>query len=92
MLGPKTFDDALDPLVDAVLTRYCQRRECELRPRYLGYELAERWLAWPRLGDLVFRRAGRSPYLQRAIAGILEERVDPRAVFSLGGLVRSWVD
>lgn len=62
-----------------------------LRPRYLGYELAERWLARPTLNDLVARRAARSRYMQRQLSGIINETADPAAVFSFRGFVRSLV-
>jgi menaquinone-9 beta-reductase len=63
----------------------------DLGPKYVGYDVAQRWIGWPRLGDFVIRRAQRSPWLQRAVQGILDETVDPRTVFSVGGLVRSWL-
>jgi geranylgeranyl reductase family protein len=91
VLGAEAVAHALDGGGAPALGDYARRVERELKPRYLGYEIAQRWVKWPRLGDFVVRRAGRSRYLQDAIAGILEERVDPRAVFSLGGLARSWV-
>jgi flavin-dependent dehydrogenase len=91
VLGAEAVAHALDGGGAPALGDYARRVELELKPRYLGYEIAQRWVTWPRLGDFVVRRAGRSRYLQQAIAGILEERVDPRAVFSLAGLARSWV-
>ncbi len=91
ILGAEAVAHALDGGGALALGDYVRRLELELKPRYLGYEIAQRWVTWPRLGDFVVRRAGRSRYLQDAIAGILEERVDPRAVFSLAGLARSWV-
>jgi menaquinone-9 beta-reductase len=63
----------------------------ELGPKYVGYDVAQRWIQWPRLGDLVIRRAQRSAYLQRAVRGILDETIDPRTVFSVRGLIRSWL-
>jgi geranylgeranyl reductase family protein len=87
--------DALDRVLttggDSELTGFESRLRRELTPRYFGYEVAQRWLAWPRLGDFVLRRAQRSGYLRRAIEGILNETVDPRTVFSVRGLARSWL-
>lgn len=91
LLAAAAVDQALAGAGGAAFAGYARRVDEELRPRYHGYALAERWVTWPRVGDLVMRRARRSPYLRAAIAGILEERVDPRTVFSLEGLVRSWV-
>jgi flavin-dependent dehydrogenase len=88
---------AAESLVEALasgdpqrLLAFERRLASEIAPKYLGYARAERWLEWPRVGDFVFRRARRSPYLRRAIAGILEETVDPRTVFSAQGVFRSW--
>ena len=73
------------------LARFASRVESELRPKYLAYRIAESWLARPWLCDFFLRRAARSSYLRGAMAGILEERVDPRRAFSLSGLLRSYV-
>jgi menaquinone-9 beta-reductase len=66
------------------------RLDEQLRFRYLGYDVAERWLSVPWLVDLVARRARTSKFLQQAIAGIINETTDPRTVFSLGGMIRSF--
>lgn len=73
------------------LARFASRVESELRPKYLAYRIAESWLARPWLCDFFLRRAARSSYLRGALAGILEERVDPRRAFSLSGLLRSYL-
>lgn len=65
--------------------------EQELKPKFLGYELAQDWLSRPWLNDLVARRIQKSRFLQELVAGIINETVDPREVFSLRGLVRSFV-
>ena len=63
-----------------------------LRPKYRAYEAAERWMGRAWLADLVFRRARSSPYLQRSLAGLANETVDPRDVFSPKGLLRSLLE
>ncbi|HET8650318.1 MAG TPA: NAD(P)/FAD-dependent oxidoreductase [Gemmatimonadales bacterium] len=70
--------DAIAPLLDR-----------ELRPQYRGYEVAERWLSRGWLADLLARRVTRSPRLHERVTGILNETVNPQAVFSLRGLVPS---
>ena len=77
---------------DSVLDAFADRVESDLRPRYRGYELAQRWLARPWLNDLVARRLRRGGYLGRAARGIVAETVDPGEVFSWRGLLRSLVD
>jgi hypothetical protein len=41
--------------------------------------------------DLVARRARSSPSVREALAGVLAETVEPRRVFSLSGIARSWL-
>jgi flavin-dependent dehydrogenase len=67
------------------LDAYEQRIDA-LRYLYDGYAAAERWLARPWLNDLIARLVRRSPSMQQKIAGILQETVDPREVFSLPGV------
>jgi len=61
--------------------------ERALKPRYLGYQRAESWMSHPWVADQLSRLARRRPIIRRAAAGILNETVDPRAVFSLRGLL-----
>jgi hypothetical protein len=63
----------------------------ELAPRYTGYLVAQQWLSHRWLNDLVASRVRRSPRLQRAIAGVLNETIDPRAIFSWRLLVPDWI-
>ncbi len=72
------------------LGRFQTRVETELRPRYQSYELAERWLSRPWLNDLVMQRISKSGRLQVAFAGLVDESVDPRRVFSLRALLGSF--
>jgi menaquinone-9 beta-reductase len=65
-------------------------RVATLRPRYVGYNIAERWLAKPWLNDFVARRARSSRYLREALLGIFNETADPREAFSVAGLLRSF--
>jgi flavin-dependent dehydrogenase len=91
VMAAEAIDRALDTGSRAPLEGFEARVHSELGPKYVGYAAAERWIGWPRLGDFVIRRARRSPYLLRAIRGILDETVDPRAVFSVRGLIRSLI-
>ena len=61
--------------------------ERRLKPRYLGYERAELWMSHRWVADQLARLARRRAIIRRAAAGILDETVDPRAVFSLRGLL-----
>ena len=62
-----------------------------LGPRYAGYRAAQRWLTRAWITDLLARRTQKSRFLQESLAGILNETIDPRAVFSVRGLVRSFL-
>ncbi|MBM3263982.1 MAG: NAD(P)/FAD-dependent oxidoreductase [candidate division Zixibacteria bacterium] len=68
---------------------YPEQIEDRLRPRYYGYSVAEKWLASAFISDFMIARARRSPYLRRIAADIIEEKVDPRAVFSVRGILKS---
>ncbi|MGE5645454.1 MAG: geranylgeranyl reductase family protein [Acidobacteriota bacterium] len=61
----------------------------ELLPRYIGYEIGERWLSYPWLNDFIAWRVRHSPFLQRLIRGIVAETVDPRRLFSIHGMLES---
>ncbi|MFB3829814.1 MAG: geranylgeranyl reductase family protein [Bryobacteraceae bacterium] len=74
-----------------LLRQFPARLAAELRPRYRGYEIAERWLSKPWVSDLIARRAARSESLRRLISGILNETVDPGSVFCLRGVLRALV-
>jgi len=62
----------------------------ELLPRYVGYEIGERWLCHSWLNDFLAWRAHNSPLLQKLLEGIIVERVDPRRLFSMRGILSSW--
>ncbi len=72
------------------LQAYPALLEAELKPKYLGYQIAENWLSNPWLNDLVARRIRKSRYLHQAIVGVINETVDPRQIFSLRGVVNSF--
>ncbi len=74
-----------------ILREFPARLERELKPKFLGYRIAEEWLSRPWLNDFVARRIHKSKFLQDSVAGILNETVDPREIFSLRGIVRSFV-
>jgi geranylgeranyl reductase family protein len=73
-----------------MLKAYARKIERELRPRFAGYGQAAAWMAHPRVADLVFRRAARSPWLREQAEAILAETVDPGTVFNLRGLLGSF--
>ncbi len=88
LLGAEAIEAFLSAGDPGILAAFPERL-ATLAPRYLGYRIAERWLSRPWLNDLVARRTRASRFMHEAVSGILNESVDPRRVFSLGGLLRS---
>ncbi len=87
-LGAEAVEEALAANDTAPLAEL-PARIAGLAPRYAGYAVAQRWLSRPLVCDLVARRALKSGTLRRNAAGILNETIDPREVFSVRGLLRS---
>ena len=84
----ETAEAAADVIADALraedpsgLTDYPERLRA-LRPKYTGYELAERWTRSAFLSNLLARRVRSSPKLLAAASGVLNETVDPAEIFS----------
>lgn len=90
-LAAEACDEALTTGDFSRLGDFSQRLERELRPKFIGYQIAQRWVARPWLNDLVARRIRKSRFLQEAVGNVVNETVDPRTVFSLKGLFRSIV-
>lgn len=88
-LAAETVHAALASGDLGALRGFSSRLETGLRPRYAGYDAAQRWLSRPWLNDLVMRRVRRSKFLQTAFAGIVDETVDPQTIFSVRGLFHS---
>jgi flavin-dependent dehydrogenase len=91
--GELAAEVAHQALVDSdfeILNVFPERVERELKPKFLGYKIAEDWFSKPWLNDFVARRIRKSRFLQDAITGLVNETVDPRKIFSLGGILRSF--
>lgn len=73
------------------LKEFPARLESELKPKFFGYQIAQDWFSKPWLTDFVARRIRRSRFLQESMAGIVNETVDPREIFSARGILRSFV-
>jgi geranylgeranyl reductase family protein len=88
-LGAALADEALRAGTTEPLARYAERLARELRPKYVGYEAAQRWIAVPGLADLLFLRARRRERVRAAFTGLLNETVEPSKVISPRGLLRA---
>lgn len=56
---------------------------------FRGYKRVQDWLSRPAACNFLAWRANRSKFVVEQLEGILSESVDPRELFSLGGLLRS---
>jgi geranylgeranyl reductase family protein len=89
-IAAEIIHQALESNDFSKLSQYPERLKKELEPRYLGYKIGERWLARPWLADFLARRAQKSKFLRDSMAGIITETVDPRTIFSVKGVLKSF--
>ncbi len=75
---------------EKVLSTYDARIRETLLPHYNGYVMAENWLAHPWLNDFLARRISRSRFLRQAVAEFMAETGDPRKIYSLRSILRSY--
>lgn len=59
--------------------------------RFRAYRLAQRWLSLPALSDFLAWRGTAGVYVGEQLRSLLLETADPRALFSLGGMLRALV-
>ena len=89
-LAARQIDYALQRDDPEPIGRIPRLIEEQLASRYVGYQVAQRWLSRPWLYDLVAIRIRSSRRLQDAAAGILNETTDPGAVFCWRTLLPTW--
>ncbi len=75
----------------SVLREFGSRVKADIGDMYRGYKVAEGWMSRTWLLNFLARRARRSRFLQKAIAGVLDETVDPGPIFSMRALFRSFL-
>ena len=87
---------AAEIIIDALRTDTPARLESyrdylrSLKPRYDGYETAEKWLGSRRLNDFIAGRIARSRYLRELVGEFMAETSDPGDLFKLASLVKSF--
>jgi geranylgeranyl reductase family protein len=89
-LGADLLHAALNAGDFKKLREYPKRITEELEPRYKGYRAAEKWLARPWLSDFILGRVKKSKHSLKSFAGIFSETTDPREIFSLKGIIKSY--
>ncbi len=72
------------------LKEYPERLTNDFKPRYRGYRTAESWIAKPWLSDFMFSRIQKSKYFSGVLSGIMAETHNPRELFSVNGIVKSF--
>jgi menaquinone-9 beta-reductase len=90
MIAGEVIDHALRVADSTVLNDYTARIDTELRPRYHGYTVAEKWFSRPWICDLIARRIRHSGHLQDQLAHLAADTGDPRGLFSISSLVQSF--
>jgi flavin-dependent dehydrogenase len=90
MIAGEVIDRALRAPEQSILDDYTRRIETELRPLYHGYRIAEKWFARPWVCDLIARRIRGSGHLQEQLAHLAAETGDPRGLFSVRSLLKSF--
>ncbi|MBD3401628.1 geranylgeranyl reductase family protein [candidate division GN15 bacterium] len=89
-LAAQAVDEAFRTSDFSRLTTYPARIQTELRPKYRGYFFAERWLSRPWLNDFVSWRIQKSPLLQQRFKEFMSDTGDPRKVFAVATVLRSF--
>jgi geranylgeranyl reductase family protein len=70
---------------------YEARVRARFGEQFAAYVSAQRWLERPWLANLIAARARRSAFAARQLHGMFTETTHPRALFSVGGLLRTLV-
>jgi len=52
--------------------------------------MAEKWLARPWLNDFILNRFGKSRYAKEILAGVIAETRNPKDIFSLKGIFKTF--
>lgn len=90
-IAAEIIHDALASSNMSYLNLYSSTLDSRIKPRYLGYSKAERWLSHRWLNDLVARRISKSRFLQKQLQEFMSERGDPRSLFSVKSLLLSYL-
>jgi geranylgeranyl reductase family protein len=89
-LAAEAISSALDSDDMGKLSQYGQAIESEFKTRYRGYRTAQNWLARPRLNDFIIGRFGNSTYAKEILAGVIAETKNPKDLFSLKGIIKTF--
>jgi menaquinone-9 beta-reductase len=76
---------------EAVANAYAATICARFSGRYRAYRLAQEWLARPALSDFLAWRGNAGKYVAEQLRSLLQESADPRALFSLFGVLKALV-
>jgi geranylgeranyl reductase family protein len=76
---------------EVIASRYAIQLRERFAARYRAYRLAQDWLARPRFANLLAQRARKSAFVRRELSALFQEATDPGRLFSMSGLLRSFV-
>lgn len=88
MLAAAVISETASAPPAVVAEAYAARLRASYDARFRAYKVVQDWLARPWVANFIAQRARANPRLNRALEGVLTERLDPRAVFSPAGLIR----
>ena len=89
-ISAEIIHDALASGDMSRLSRYPSALHSRIKPRYIGYTKAEKWLSHKWLNDFVARRIRKSRFLQKRLQELMSETGDPRALFGVMSLLQSY--
>lgn len=76
---------------EAVANAYAATICARFSGRFRAYRLAQEWLACPALSDFLAWRGSAGKYVAEQLRSLLQESADPRALFSLFGVLKALV-
>jgi menaquinone-9 beta-reductase len=91
MLAADVVSDALErgEYAEAAAAQYARRVETTFRDRFRAYKIAQDYLQHPRVADFLAWRANAGSFARAQLEGMFTETVNPKQLFSVGGLVRA---
>ncbi|MEW6413208.1 MAG: geranylgeranyl reductase family protein [Candidatus Zixiibacteriota bacterium] len=89
-LAAGAIDRALSTGDNTALEEYKARVDSELKPRHEGYEYAQKWASRKWLNDFVAWRVKRSPFLLQVCTEFITHSDNPRRLYSVSALLKSF--
>jgi geranylgeranyl reductase family protein len=76
---------------EAPEVEYATLIRSQLSDQYAAYRMAQNWLSFPSVCNLVAYRANRGNYVRKQLEGLLAETSNPRELFSLIGVAKALI-